>query len=657
LTENFRSLQSDLRPTEKGKDYPIEPVPVKDVHFDDLFWAARVEINWTVSIPAVFKKCEETGRIDNFAKAARLMKGGQFRGSYPFDDSDVYKVIEGAAYALMLHSDKELEAYVDSVIAKIAAAQEKDGYLYTWRALRPLGYERWSGETRWSLLGMSHELYVAGHLIEAGVAYYRATGKRVLLDVAIKFADLIDNDFGADKTHDTPGHPNLEMALTELFRVTGDQKYLELARFFLDERGKPHERISYGEFAQEHKPVTEQDEAVGHAVRAVYLYSGMADVGVLTGNVEYVKAIDRIWENTVSKKLYLTGGIGAMGGATEGFGANYELPNLTAYTESCAAIGNVFWNHRLFLLHGDAKYVDVLERTLYNGLISGISLKGDTFFYTNPLESDGKTPLYEGTLTREPWFECACCPTNITRLMASIPGYVYAHRDNGIYVNLFGANEANIEVGGQTVKIKQDTLYPWDGAVKVTIKPGRNVEFDLHVRIPCWARGHPIPSDLYEYLEETTDEVALRVNGQSIPLVVENGFARIGRTWREGDTIELGLPMPVRRVVANERVLEDRGKVALERGPIVYCAEWVDNGGHVLNLLLPDDAPLKDEYRNDMLNGVVVVTAKALTLSSDGKSAQHDLVAIPYYAWANRGQGEMTMWLRRSKQSIPNKQN
>jgi hypothetical protein len=631
-------------------------VPIKDVHFDDLFWAPRIETNRTVSIPAVFKKCEETGRIDNFAKAAGLVKG-QYRGSYPFDDSDVYKVIEAASYSLMLQPDKELEDYVDGVIAKIAAAQEKDGYLYTWSALKPEGYEDWSGKTRWSLLGTSHELYVAGHLIEAGVAYYRATEKRVLLDVAIRFADLIGNDFGPDKKHDTPGHPNLEMALAKLFRVTGEHRYLKLARFFLEERGRLHERASYGEYAQEHKPVVEQDEAVGHAVRAVYLYSGMADVGALTGNVGYLQAIDRTWENVVSKKLYLTGGIGAIGNIIEAFGDNYELPNLTAYGESCAAIGNVFWNYRLFLLHGDAKYVDVLERTLYNGLISGVSLKGDAFFYANPLESDGKSPFYEGTLTRQPWFECACCPGNITRLIASIPGYVYACRDNSLYVNLFGGNEAKMDMGGQTVEVKQETLYPWDGAVKMTIDPDKSEEFDVYVRIPCWARGHPIPSDLYEYLEESEDEVALRVNGQSIPLSIEAGYAHIGRTWRQGDAIELDLPMPLRRVVANEKVVEDRGKVALERGPIIYCAEWVDNEGHVMNLLLPDSAPLKAEYRKDVLNGVVVVTGKALALRSDGKPVQRDFVAIPYYAWSNRGQGEMAVWLSRSRQSIPDKQN
>jgi DUF1680 family protein len=641
-------VRSMPKQAEKHKDYPIEPVPFKDVRLNDLFWAARIETNRTVSIPAVFKKCEETGRVDNFAKAGGLMKG-EYRGKFPFDDSDVYKAIESASYSLSLHPDKELEAYVDGVIAKIAAAQEKDGYLYTWRALKPEGDDSWSGKTRWSKEERSHELYVAGHLIEAAVAHYQATGKRTFLDVAIKFADLIDSTFGPDKKHDTPGHPIIEMAMAKLYRLTGDEKYLKLAKFFLNERGLPHDRKSYGEYAQEHKPVAEQDEAVGHAVRAVYLYSGMADVGALNGDREYVEAIDRIWENVVSKKLYVTGGIGAIHEG-EAFGADYELPNLTAYNETCAAIGNVFWNYRLFLLHGDAKYIDVLERTLYNGLISGVSLKGDTFFYANPLSSDGKTPFYEGTLTRNPWFDCACCPGNITRFIPSLSSYAYAHRDDTLYVNLFASNNAKIDMARGTVRIKQETRYPWDGAVKMTVDPEKDGRFAVHIRIPGWARNQPVPSDLYRYLERTGEKVALKVNGQPIPLGIDKGFARIRRTWKQGDIIDLNLPMPIRRVLANEKVVEDRGKVALERGPIVYCAEGVDNKGHVLNLLLPDDTSLRADYRKDMLNGVVVVSGKASVLSKDGKSVdrqEHDFVAIPYYAWSNRGEGEMAVWLPR----------
>jgi DUF1680 family protein len=383
----------------------------------------------------------------------------------------------------------------------------------------------------------------------------------------------------------------------------------------------------------------------------------MADVGALTGNLGYLEAVDRIWENVVSKKLYLTGGIGTTGEPTEAFGANYQLPNLTAYCETCAAIGNVFWNHRMFLLHGDGKYVDVLERTLYNGLISGVSLKGDTFFYANPLESDGKSPFYEGKLTRQPWFDCACCPGNIARFMASLPGYVYANRDHAIYVNLYGGSEAKIEMGGRAVKIKQETLYPWDGAVKMAIEPDKTEEFDIYVRIPGWAGGRPVPSELYQYLDAGVDQLVLKVNGQPVTLDLEAGFARIHRTWKRGDVIELSLPMPIRRVVANENVAEDRGKVALERGPILYCAEGVDNEGHVLNLVLPDEAPLKAEYRKDMLNGIVVVSGKALAMASDGKSVQRNLIAIPYYAWSNRGVGEMAVWLRRSGPSVADKQN
>jgi DUF1680 family protein len=653
----LNTRMSAPRQTEKRKDYPITPVPFNDVQFTDLFWAARIDKNRTVSIPAVFQRCEETGRIDNFAKASSLMKGS-YGGIYPFDDSDVYKVIEAASYSLATHPDKELETRADQVIAKITAAQEKDGYLCTWRALKPEGEDTWSGRTRWSNLARSHELYNAGHLIEAAIADYLATGNSTFLDSAIKFADLIDRVFGPDRKHDVPGHPNIEMALAELYRLTGYDKYLKLAKFFIDERGRHHHRKSYREYALDHKPVIEQDEAVGHAVRAVYLYSAMVDVGALTGDKEYLEAIDRIWENVVSKKLYITGGIGANGtsdlgiASGETFGANYELPNRTGYNETCAAIGNVFWNHRMFLLHGDAKYIDILERTLYNGLISGVSLKGDTYFYPNPLESNGKFPFNHGASTRKPWFDCACCPGNLTRLIASLGSYVYAHRNNIIYVNLFAGSDGKINMGpGRAVRIRQESRYPWDGTIKIIVEPTKIEEFAINVRIPCWARNHPVPSDLYQYLGRSEEEAVLKVNGEFIPLRLTRGYVSVHRTWTHGDVIELRLPMPIRRVVANKKVLEDRGKVALERGPIVYCAESVDNQGQVLNLLLPDDVPLRAEYREDMLDGVVVISGKALALSNDGKSSnkvERDFVAIPYYAWSNRGEGEMIVWVTRS---------
>jgi len=628
---------------ETRKDYPVKPVPFTDVHVADQFWAPRIETNRTVSIPFAFKNCEETGRIDNFSKAAGLMEGQHV--GIRFDDSDVYKIMEGAAYSIRLHPDPDLEKYLAALIATVSAAQEDDGYLYTARTIDPEHPAKGAGDQRWSNLRWSHELYCAGHMYEAAVAHYMATGKRSFLDVAISNADLIDSVFGPGKKRDVPGHQEIEIGLAKLYRVTGNEKYLKLAKFFLDERGHAHGRELYGSYTQDHKPVIEQHEAVGHAVRAAYMYSGMADVAALTGDTDYVEALDRIWANVVSEKLYLTGGIGASRRG-EAFGGNYELPNKSAYNETCAAIGNVLWNHRLFLLHGDAKYIDVLERTLYNGLISGVSLEGDSFFYPNPLESDGEYKFNQGSATRSPWFRCACCPGNVTRFVPSIPGYAYAYRDNVLYVSLFVSGSATGMMANVPGRITQTTRYPWDGTVKMTIEPERPAEFAVYVRIPGWARNRPVPSDLYQYMNSSNEEATLKVNGRPVALDIEKGFARIQRTWQRGDTIELELPMPVRRVVAHEKVEANVGKVAIERGPIVYCAEAVDNGGHVLDLVLPDDAPLETEFRQDMLGGVTVVTGTARALARNAAAAsERDFVAIPYYAWSHRGVGEMAVWL------------
>jgi len=625
------------------KDYPVQPVPFTEVHIDDGFWIHRMETNQKVTIPYAFTKCEETGRIDNFSVAGGLMEG-TFSSIYPFDDTDVYKILEGASYSLSIHPDTKLEKYLDELIVKIAAAQEEDGYLYTARTINPDPPIRWVGKERWANLRMSHELYNAGHLYEAAVAHYLSTGKRTLLDVAIKNADLIETVFGPDKKRDTPGHQVIEIGLAKLYRVTGNDKYLKLAKFFLDERGHLHERKLYGKYAQDHKPVIEQSEAVGHAVRASYMYAGMADVAALTDDTDYVKAIERIWENVVSKKLYLTGGIGARRGG-EAFGDNYELPNASAYNETCAAIGNAMWNHRLFLLQGDSKYLDVLERILYNGLISGVSLNGDRFFYPNPLESHGQHE-------RSPWFGCACCPGNITRFMPSFPAYVYATQNDILYVNLFVGGSAKVKMKKKTVTIKQETRYPWDGAIKITINPERTENFSVYVRIPGWAQDQPVPSDLYQYLNKSDEKVTLKVNDKQIALDLERGFTRIKRTWKKGDVIHLHLPMLIRRVVCHDNVKNNLGKVALERGPIVYCTEWVDNGGHVSNLILADEQPLWSEYHREMLNGISVIRGKAAALKrgKDGKSVikgEQNFMAIPYYAWAHRGKGEMTVWLAR----------
>lgn len=637
----------------KAADYPVKPVPFTDVHVDDVFWLPRMETNRSVTIPFALKKNEDTGRVNNFKKAAGLMEG-KYEGRR-FNDTDVYKVMEGAAYSLSLDPDPELEKYLDSLIEIIAAAQEEDGYLYAARTVDPENPAPGAGPGRWTRLRGSHELYNAGHMYEAAVAHYLATGKRTFLDVAVKNADLLVKEFGPNKRRDFPGHQEIEIGLAKLFRVTGNKEYLKLAKFFLDERGYAHDGGLYPEsspfaiynqkkYMQDHKPVLEQNEAVGHAVRASYMYAGVADVAALTGNVEYVRAIDRIWKNVVSKKMYLTGGIGARH-TSEAFGDNYELPNFTAYTETCAAVGNVMWNHRLFLLHGDARYIDVMERVLYNGLISGVSLSGDRFFYQNPLESKGK---YE----RSPWFEVACCPGNITRFIPSFPGYVYAQRNGILYVNLFVGDTAKIIVENNSVEIKQETRYPWEGVVKITIDPERSAEFTLNIRIPGWAQNLPVPSDLYRYMRKRNEDVKLTVNGNPFTMDIERGYARIRRRWRRGDVVELDFPMPVRRVICNENVKDNRGKVALERGPLVYCAEWVDNGGGVLDLLLPDSIELESKYQEDMLGGMVIIKGKVFELkkSDDGKFTgriDRELIAIPYYAWAHRGEGEMAVWLLR----------
>jgi len=650
------------QPIKKQKDYPIKPIPFTEVSINDAFWSIRTETNRKVTIPFAFKKCEETGRINNFLKAAGKMEG-KFEG-LRYNDSDVFKILEGASYSLRLHPDPKLEKYLDDLIVIIAAAQEDDGYLYTARTIDPENPAPGAGDTRWSKLRGSHELYNVGHMYEAAVAHYLATGKRTFLDVAIRNADLLVETFGPDKKHDMPGHQETEIGLVKLYRVTGNDKYLNLARFFLNERGKAHDGEFYPEssrFAlynrtkhiQDHKPVLEQEEAVGHAVRAAYMYAGMADVAALTGNVNYVSAINRIWENVVSKKLYLTGGIGSRHDG-EAFGDNYELPNLTAYNETCAAIGNVMWNHRLFLLFGETKYLDVLERTLYNGLISGMSLSGDLFFYPNPLESDGEFKFNQGALRRKPWFDCACCPGNLARFLPSIPGYIYANKGNILYVNLFVSSSAKIKMANNKVTIKQESNYPWEGDINITVDPERSEKFAIYVRIPGWAQSKPVPSDLYRYKIKSEKKVSLKVNGNSVNLNMDKGFAKILRNWKKGDKIELDLPMPIKRVLCNEKVEGNRGKVAIERGPIVYCAEEVDNGKNVRKLVIPDNVVLRSEYQKDLVGGIVIIHGiiPGLNLSKEGKSEaknKQKFIAIPYYAWGYRGEGQMAVWLAHNK--------
>jgi DUF1680 family protein len=590
-----------------------------------------------VTIPYSLAKCRQTGRIDNFAIAAGL-KEGSHCGHY-FNDSDVFKVIEGASYSLQLYPDAELEKQVDELIATIAAAQEDDGYLYTVRTIDANNVPEKSGRQRWSNLRYSHELYNLGHLYEAAAAHYEATGKRNLLRVAIKSADLLVRTFGPARKRDVPGHEEVEIGLVRLYRVTGEEDYLRLAKFFIDERGQYSGRESYKDFRQDHKPVVKQSEAVGHAVSGAYLYSAMADVVALTGDSNYVTALDRIWEDVVSKKLYITGVAAARG---EKFGDPYKLPNLKGYNETCAAIAFAIWNYRMFLLHGDAKYVDLVERSLYNGVVSGVSLKGDEFFYSNPLESDGKykfngidVPDDQLTASRLPWFLCACCPSNVVRFVPSVSRYAYARTGDAIYANLFMGGQVRIVLDDNTAVLRQETDYPWDGLVKIRVEPEKSSEFGIHVRIPGWAGGEPAPGNLYRYAKKTEEPVVLKVNGRRADLDLKKGYARLRRVWQNGDVIELHLPMPVRRVLCSEKVEENRGKVALQRGPVVYCVEWFDNGEKVSNIRVADYEQLDVTYTG-VLGGLNVIKAR-----------HSGFLAIPYYAWAHRGEGEMRVWLPR----------
>jgi len=627
-------------------DYPIRPVPFTHVKLTDGFWAPRLETNRTVSVPYALRMNEETGRVDNFRKAARLMSGPH-RGRR-FNDSDVYKAMEAAAYTLRLHPDPALEKTLDDLIALIARAQEPDGYLFTTRTNDPARPAPGSGAERWSNLRVSHELYNVGHMYEAAVAHFQATGKRTFLDIAKKNAALLLRTFGTGpgQRRGFPGHQEIEIGLAKLYRATGNRAYLGLAKFFLDERGHyfggekhapddPFAVYDSDEYMQNHKPVLEQDEAVGHAVRAMYMYSGLADIAALGGFPEYVTAIDHLWMNVAGTKQYLTGGVGARSGS-EAFGEAYELPNAEAYTETCAAIGNALWNHRLFLLHGESKYVDVFERVLYNGLLSGVSLGGDRFFYQNPLES-------AGGYGRSPWFEVACCPPNMTRFLPSLPGYVYAMKDDVLFVNLFIAGQGKIPFPGRPILLTQDTRYPWDGAVRLTLTLEVPGPFEIALRVPGWAWGEAMPTDLYKFLDASGEKPGLKVNGEAVAVDLRDGYARLRRGWEDGDTIELTLPMPVRRIVANAAVAEDHGRVAIQRGPLVYAVEGIDNDGRVFDLVLPDAAPLTVEFRPDLLDGVAVVT---------GSAAARPFQAVPYYAWANRGAGQMLVWLPRTPAAV-----
>ncbi|MCM1313176.1 MAG: glycoside hydrolase family 127 protein [Bacteroides sp.] len=626
--------------------YPITQVPFTSVKVQpETFWGQRLKASREVTIPLAFSKCEETGRYTNFSNAAAHMKDPSkvFKVNgvgYSFDDTDPYKTIEGASYLLQTYPDKKLEAYVDSVIAVIKSGQEPDGYLYTARTQNPDDPHHWAGPTRWSKVeDLSHEFYNLGHLCEAAVAHYQATGKTSLLNIAKAYADCVCREVGEKPGQAcvVPGHQIAEMGLAKLYLATGDKKYLDQAKFFLDKRGYTTIKTEY---SQSHQPVLQQKEAVGHAVRAGYMYAGMADVAALTGDKGYIDAIDNIWDNIITKKYYITGGVGATASG-EAFGANYELPNMSAYCETCAAIAQVYLNYRLFLLHGESKYYDALERTLYNGVISGISIDGGKFFYPNPLQSMGQHQ-------RQPWFGCACCPSNAARFIPSVPQYVYAVKDNNLYVNLFMGNTAKVSVGGKSVEIQQTTNYPWDGDITMTMQKASG-KFALNIRIPGWVRGEVVPSDLYTYTDGKRLGYTVMINNQSVTSELKDGYFVIDRKWKKGDKISVHFDMEPRTVKANGKVAADKGRVAIERGPLVYCAEWPDNTCDVLNVLLNQEPKFVAGDKTIEGTNVMTLTTDAQTLnfSTDGRLQTKDerLVLIPYYAWAHRGNGNMAVWL------------
>ncbi len=641
ITGLFIIVANHLLHAQVKNDYPIQPVAFTQVKVMDNFWAPKIKVNADITIPYTLEQCRKTGRIDNFLVAAGRKKADKLT-EYTFDDTDVYKIIEGASYGLQVTKNAGLERYLDTLIAIIGDAQEKDGYLYTFRTANMDKPHAWIGSRRWEKEeDLSHELYNSGHLFESAVAHHQATGKRSLLDIAIKNADLLVETFGYGKEERFPGHQIIETGLTKLYRVTGTKAYLDLAKFFLDLRGTAG-HLNH-EYSQAHKKVIDQHEAVGHAVRATYMYTGMADVAALTGNKQYLEAIDAIWKDVVEKKLYITGGIGATG-AGEAFGKAYDLPNMSAYAETCAAIANVYWNSRMFLLHGDAKYIDVMERTLYNGLLSGVSLSGDRFFYPNPLASMGQHQ-------RSAWFGCACCISNMTRFLPSMPGYVYGQNKNDLYVNLFVGSISQIKLPAGNISITQNTNYPWEGKNELVINPAKATKFSLHIRIPGWAVNQPVPGDLYVDKAQPSKAVTILLNGDPVKYAIVKGYAVLDRNWKKGDKVSIDLPMDVKRIMANDKVNDDKDRFALQRGPLMYCLEGPDNAdGSVMNIVVKKDVPVQAVYHPGLLNGVVTLQMKGSAtkrqLNTDELiKTQQDVVAIPYYSWANRGPGEMEVWI------------
>ena len=651
--------------------YPFSQVPFTSVKIaHDSFWGNRLQAAREVTIPLAFSKCETEHRYKNFEMAAYTLQHPGHKGletkewnvskfmGFSFDDTDVYKTIEGASYILQTYPDKKLKAYIDSVLDVVAAAQEPDGYLYTARTINPKHPHGWSGDKRWVKdEELSHELYNLGHMVDAACAHYQATGSTKFLDIAKRYADCVVREVGPKdgQAKVVPGHQIAEMALARLYTLTGEKKYLDEAKYLLDYRGKTKIRNPY---SQSHEPILKQSEAVGHAVRAGYMYAGIADVAALTQDSDYIKTIDRIWDNIVSKKYYITGGVGARH-AGEAFGSNYELPNMTAYNETCAAISMVYLFERMFLLHGDSKYIDCLERTLYNGVISGMSMDGGRFFYPNPLSSDGKYAFNaDNNTTRQPWFGCACCPSNLCRFIPSVPGYLYGVKDNNIFVNLFAANVSTIKVNGKDVILEETTEYPWDGDIKITVKKSNAKNANLLIRIPGWARNQVVPSNLYQFADKETPSYSVTVNGKAVEadLSANKGYLPV-KNIRKGDVVRIHFDMPVRTVIANQKVADDKSKVAVERGPLVYCAEAADNNGEPVLRAVMGKKPTFNVVDNYSIQNTETKNAQAFTVkaiktegqilndNADGISLKNcTLTLIPYYAWNHRGANQMNVW-------------
>lgn len=632
----------------QGTTEKITPVPFNEVSLTDGFWKNRMKTELDVTVPFSIRQSEPA--VDRFRKAAAYLAGDTTQVPIPhrFISSDLYKVMEGAAYSLMHRHDKEVEKFIDETAALIEASQEEDGYLYLSHSCNNISPNE-MGEKPYSYILHSHELYNVGHLYEAAVAYYQATGKDNLLKIAIKSAYHVNKvifEGGDPKYNDgkpimqAPGHEEIELALCKLYRVTQDKLFLDMAKKFLDIRGVTYrpdgEKYNTPTYAQQHAPVKEQTEAVGHAVRAAYLYTAMAQVDALTGLNEYENALNAIWNNLVTTRMHITGGLGAIAGL-EGFGEPYELPNLTAYNETCAAVANVFFNHGMFLNYGEAKFLDIAEISLFNNALAGISLSGDRFFYVNPLEADGKRKFNHGHGGRSEWFHCACCPPNISRLILQVPGYMYAYSDHKIYITLYGGSKTTVPLKNCNVNLEQTSDYPFDENIRIAVNPEKEGKFAIALRIPTWASSeHFAPGDLYPYQEKTEEKIAIKINDEDVAYTTQKGFAVIERTWKADDIIDIHLPMPVRFVSSIPEVTENTGKTSVTRGPLVYCAEEIDNNRPSQQLTLKDT----DETQAE------IIPVKEGIMKGIHQIQLPEIKLIPYYAWCNRGDNRtMSVWI------------